>query len=246
MYVALGTALIGAVSGPRAARAVYELSVPFGSPPRTACSHCREPLPSSVVSRYGWAGRCGTCRAQLGPRVWLVALLCPVACALVGWRIGNDPSVIVFTAFAIGCVLLALIDVAVRRLPDVLTVPLAAIGLVGLATTSYMAQNMTPVLKGLIGAALAGGFFLALAWVRPDGEGMGLGDAKLAAVLGLYLGWLGWPSLTSGIFGGACLAAVYVGVMLATGRMDRKAAIPYGPFLLIGCWGVLLAAPLIR
>jgi leader peptidase (prepilin peptidase)/N-methyltransferase len=238
--VAIGTALLGAVSGPALARASYELSVPFGAPTRTACRHCETQLSGSPISWFGWAGRCHTCRRSLGPRVWLVALVAALAGALVGVRIGNDPAVVVFTAFALLCVLLAFVDIAVQRLPDVLTGPLAVLGVVGLGTTSYLAQDATPMMRGVIGAALAGGFFLTLAWLRPDGQGMGLGDAKLAGVLGLYLGWLSWKDLTLGIIAGSLLAMAYAVAMMAAGRMDRKSSVTYGPFLLLGAALALL------
>lgn len=240
MDIALGTALIGAICGPAVARAAYRLSVPAGEPLRTSCSHCDEELSPSLVARVGWAGRCEACKAAIGPPVWLVALLGLAAGALVGWRLGNDPSVVVFLAFALACVLLALVDVAVQRLPDVLTGPLAAVGVVGLSTTSYLAQDMSPVLRGLIGAALAGGFFLAIAWVSAPSDGMGLGDAKLAAVLGLFLGWLSWRDLTLGVLAGTLLAVLYAGVMVLTGRMDRKSPMTYGPFLMVGAALALL------
>jgi leader peptidase (prepilin peptidase)/N-methyltransferase len=100
---------------------------------------------------------------------------------------------------------------------------------------------MTPFSWGLIGAALAGGLFLALAWVRPDGEGMGLGDAKLAGLLGLFLGYLGWADLLLGLLVGTASAAVFALFMLRTGRMNRKSAVIYGPFLLLGAVVAVLA-----
>jgi leader peptidase (prepilin peptidase)/N-methyltransferase len=148
---------------------------------------------------------------------------------------------VAFSAFAMVCVLPTFIDVAVRRLPDMLTGPLAAFGLVGLGTTSYLARDVTPMYRGLIGAALVGGFYIALAWFRPDGTGMGLGDAKLAAVLGLYLGWLGWKDLVLGLFAGTFVAALFAVALVATGWADRRSSIPYGPFLLPGTAVALLA-----
>jgi leader peptidase (prepilin peptidase) / N-methyltransferase len=53
-------------------------------------------------------------------------------------------------------------------------------------------------------------------------------------VLGLYLGWLSWRDLATGILAGIALAAIYAGTMVATGRMDRKSSLAYGPFLLLG------------
>jgi leader peptidase (prepilin peptidase)/N-methyltransferase len=142
---------------------------------------------------------------------------------------------------ALGCVLLGFIDVAVQRLPDQLTGPLAVFSLVGLGTASYLARDMTPLLRGLIAAALAGGLLLAMAWVRPDEEGMGLGDAKLAGLLGLYLGYLGWADLTLGFLAGTAVASAFGIFMLRTKRWTRQSAVIYGPFLILGTFIAVLA-----
>ena len=234
MDVGVGTALVGALCGPALARGGYQMSVTAGAGARTHCGHCDEPLPTGWLRFATWTGRCGHCHTRLGPRVWLVAIVAAVGTFLVGHRLGNDPAVLTFTVFALGCVLLGFIDVAVRRLPDQLTAPLAVLGLVGLGTASYLAQDLTPLIRGLAGAALAGGFFLALAFARPDGDGMGLGDVKLAAVLGLYLTWLGWSDLVLAFMTGTVTATVFALYGLGTGRMDRKSAVTYGPFLILG------------
>jgi leader peptidase (prepilin peptidase)/N-methyltransferase len=230
----VATALVGALSGPALARGVYQLSVDAGTPARGTCRRCGERLPAGSVRFLLWTGRCGYCRTLLGPRVWLVALVAAIGAFAVGHRLGDDPALLTYMAFALGCVLLAFIDIAVRRLPDQLTAPLAGFGVVGLGTAGYLARDATPLLRGLIGAALAGGLFLALAWARPDGEGMGLGDAKLAGVLGLYLGWLSWGDLMLGILAGSTAATVFALWMLRTGRLTRRSAITYGPFLVLG------------
>jgi leader peptidase (prepilin peptidase)/N-methyltransferase len=234
MDVGLATALVGAALGPAVARGAYQLSVDAGTPARHRCSHCGERLPAGWFRFALWTGRCGACRETLGPKVWQVAIACAAAGFAVGHRLGNDPAVPVFLVFAVACVLLAFVDLAVRRLPDLLTAPLAVLGVVGLGTTAYLGRDMTPLVRGLIGAALAGGVFLALAWARPDGDGMGLGDAKLAAVLGLFLGYLGWRTLILGVFAGTLSAAVFSLAMIAAGRMSRKSTIAYGPFLILG------------
>ena len=234
MDVAVVTALVGALCGPALARGAYQMSVDAGTPARQRCGHCGERLPAGWARFALWTGRCGHCRDALGPRIWLVAVAAAVAGFAVGQRLGNDPVVLTFLVFAFGCVLLAFIDLAVRRLPDQLTAPLAVLGLVGLGTTCYLARDAGPFLRGLTAAALAGGLFLGLAWIRPDGEGMGLGDAKLAAVLGLFLGYLGWSDLVFGMFAGTFSAAAFALFMLRSGRMDRKSALTYGPFLILG------------
>ncbi|MFL6115463.1 MAG: prepilin peptidase [Catenulispora sp.] len=241
MDVGVGTALVAALCGPALARTVYQMSVDAGTPARNACRHCGEPLPAGRIRFALWTGRCAHCRGLLGPRVWLVVIVAALGGLVVGHRLGNDPAVVTYEVFALGAVLLVFIDIAVRRLPDQLTAPLAGLGLVGLGSASYLARDVTPFLRGLTGAALAGGLFLALAWARPDGEGMGLGDAKLAGVLGLYLGWLGWADLVLGILAGTTAATVFGLYMLRTGRMDRKSALTYGPFLMLGAVIALLA-----
>jgi leader peptidase (prepilin peptidase)/N-methyltransferase len=241
MDVGVATALVGALCGPALARGVYQMSVDEGTPARGKCRHCDTPLPAGRIRFALWTGRCGHCHGQLGPRVWLVAIVAAVGGFAVGHRLGNNPAIVAFTALALGCVLLAFIDIAVRRLPDQLTAPLAVIGLVGLGTASYLARDMTPFLRGLIAAALAGGFFLAMAWVRPDEEGMGLGDAKLAGVLGLFLGYLGWTDLVLGILVATAIASGFGIFMLRTGRMAKGAAVTYGPFLVLGTFIAVLA-----
>jgi leader peptidase (prepilin peptidase)/N-methyltransferase len=234
MVVGVVAALVGALLGPVLARTAYQMSVDAGTPARGACRHCGAELPAGWSRFLLWSGRCGRCRGMLGPRVWLVAGVGGVGGFVVGYRLGNDPALLAFLVFALGCVVLSFVDIAVRRLPDQLTAPLAAVGVVGLGTASYLARDMTPVLRGLIGAALAGGFFLALAWARPDGDGMGLGDAKLAGVLGLYLGWLGWRDLVVGILVGTVAATVFALYMVGSGRMGRRSVLTYGPFLVVG------------
>lgn len=240
MDVGVAIALVGAVLGPALARGVYQMSVDAGSPARHRCGACGMRLPAGWLRFAVWTGRCGQCRERLGPPVWQVAAASAIGGFAVGFRLGDDPAVPTFLAFSLGCVLLAFIDLAVRRLPDQLTAPLAALGVIGLGTTAYLGRDMTPLIRGLTGAALAGGLFLGLAYLKPDEEGMGLGDAKLGAVLGLFLGYLGWGELTLGVFAGTFAASVFALAMLRTGRMTRKSALAYGPFLLLGAFFAVL------
>jgi leader peptidase (prepilin peptidase)/N-methyltransferase len=242
MDIVIGTALFGAVCGPWVARCVYELAVDHGALARGSCRHCRRPLPASLVSRLAWTGRCPSCRSLLGPRVWLVTLASAVAAAIAGHRVGGGPAVATFAVFAVGCVLLLFVDIAARRLPYSVTGPLAAFGLVGLGTTSYLAQDMTPTLRGLVGAAIVGGLFLGVASIRADGDGIGLGDATLAALLGLYLGWLGWRDLFWGVFLGILLGGAFAAFLLYRRGSRRRLDFAYGPFLLVGAALIMLVS----
>jgi leader peptidase (prepilin peptidase)/N-methyltransferase len=92
--------------------------------------------------------------------------------------------------------------------------------------------------RALVGAVALFLLYGVLWFIRPDG--MGLGDVKLAGVLGLYLGYLSWAHLAVGAFGGFLLGGVVGAVLLVAGRAGRKSKIPFGPFMLAGAW---LAVP---
>jgi leader peptidase (prepilin peptidase)/N-methyltransferase len=75
--------------------------------------------------------------------------------------------------------------------------------------------------------------------------GMGFGDVKLAGVLGLFLGFLGWPELVVGTFSAFVLGGLFSIALLLTRRATRKSGIPFGPWMLAGAWcGILFGAPI--
>jgi leader peptidase (prepilin peptidase)/N-methyltransferase len=87
-------------------------------------------------------------------------------------------------------------------------------------------------------------FYFVLAFIYP--AGMGFGDVKLAGVLGLYLGWLGWAELVIGGFLGFLYGGVVGLLLMLVRRAGRKSQIPFGPFMLVGAltailWGGALA-----
>jgi leader peptidase (prepilin peptidase)/N-methyltransferase len=138
-------------------------------------------------------------------------------------------------------VLLSVIDESRLRLPDVLTVPLLLAGLVLVWINGWDDPAMRAIAAVIGGSALA-----AVAWIyrRVRGQdGLGLGDAKLYAASGA---WVGFEGLTSVLLT-ACLAALlFVSAAAVTGQKtyDRKSAIPFGPFLALGTWIVWLYGPL--
>jgi leader peptidase (prepilin peptidase)/N-methyltransferase len=132
------------------------------------------------------------------------------------------------------CVPIALVDLRRRIIPDRLTAPAAALAL---ALAAALDPGSLP--ERLVAAALAGGAFLAVALVAPDG--MGMGDVKLVAVLGLYLGAAVAVALVVALLAGTAFG---VAVMARRGvRAGRKAAIPFGPFLVLGGLVGLVAGP---
>jgi leader peptidase (prepilin peptidase) / N-methyltransferase len=134
---------------------------------------------------------------------------------------------------------LAFIDVAARRLPDVLTGAAFAGTAALLLADAATEGTWHAALRALLGAIALSGFYLLLFAISPSG--MGLGDVKAAAGLGIMLAWQGWPTLVIGGFAGFLLAAVYGTALLISGRSTRKQQIPFGPFMITGAFLVMLA-----
>jgi leader peptidase (prepilin peptidase)/N-methyltransferase len=129
-------------------------------------------------------------------------------------------------------VALAFIDAAIRRLPDPLT-GAAFAGTLGLLAVAALTGGHPGQLgRAAIAAAALCGFYLALFVIRPSG--MGLGDVKLAAGVGVALGWLGWQAVVAGTFLTFALAAVYGIALLLLHRANRTSQLPLGPFIVLG------------
>lgn len=173
------------------------------------------------------------------------ATIAPVVLAaliIAGWScVVMPPSALLFVSCVLGWTLLALamIDALVFRLPDILTLPLVVAGLLA----SFFLPDPAP-LGHLIGAAA--GFFILYAiavayrWLRGR-EGLGLGDAKLVAAAGA---WLGWQALPQVVLIGCVAAILWVGIAaLRRGRAALSERIPFGVPLCFAFWIVWLYGP---
>jgi leader peptidase (prepilin peptidase)/N-methyltransferase len=129
-------------------------------------------------------------------------------------------------------VLLAVIDGQHKLLPDRVTLPSIGIGAGLLAVAAVATGNGAPLLRSVLGAVVLYVVFVVLVLISP--RSIGMGDAKLAALLGLYLGWLGWEVLLLGTAAGFVVQAVLALVLLATRRIGFRGELPFGPAMLIG------------
>ncbi|MGQ0631583.1 MAG: prepilin peptidase [Sporichthyaceae bacterium] len=147
-------------------------------------------------------------------------------------RLAGDPTLPAILFVSIVGVALARIDIAVRRLPFVITVPMFPAAAALLIAPAAVGSEVS-----LLRAATSAGVWLATYWtihVASRGRGLGLGDVVLAPTLGLVLGGLGWGPSLVGLVAGFLLAATLGAVLLVGGRATMKAAIPFGPFMLAG------------
>ena len=150
------------------------------------------------------------------------------------------PALLYLAAISIA---LALIDLDTHTLPNRIVLPAYPIGVLLLVVATIASGDWGDLLRASIGAAALFAFYLVLVLVYPGG--MGLGDVKLAGVLGLFLGYLGWPAFIIGAFAAFVLGGLYAIVLLVTRRVARTGGIPFGPWMLAGAWiGILGGSPL--
>ncbi|MES4888176.1 A24 family peptidase [Streptomyces sp. NPDC096012] len=168
----------------------------------------------------------------------LPAAVTALICAALAAATGTRPELAVWLLLAPVGVLLAVVDVRVQRLPDPLTLPLAAAALALLGLAALLPEHAGHWLTALYGALALGAGYYVLFRVNP--AGMGFGDVKLAVGAGAVLGWYGWSTVLLGTFAGFLLGALYGGALVVVRRAGRKTAIPFGPFLLAGALAGLL------
>jgi leader peptidase (prepilin peptidase)/N-methyltransferase len=130
---------------------------------------------------------------------------------------------------AIG-VVLTLVDLDSRRLPDAIVLPSYPVVAVLLTLSAAWRHDWWSLARAAIGAAALFGFFFALAFAHP--AGMGFGDVKLAGVLGGLLAYLSWSTLMLGALGAFVLGSVAGVAVIASRRGNRRTALPFGPFMI--------------
>ncbi|GGP35238.1 prepilin peptidase [Streptomyces sindenensis] len=171
----------------------------------------------------------------------LAPLVTALACVALAAATGARPELVAWLVLAPVAVLLAVVDRRVHRLPDPLTLPLAAAAVLLLGGAALLPGHAGSWTSGLLGGLALGGFYLLLFLINPNG--MGFGDVKLAIALGVALGWHGWTVLFLGGFAGFLFGAAYGLALVLLRRAGRRTGIPFGPFMIAGALiGVLLGS----
>ncbi|MGO4104373.1 A24 family peptidase [Leifsonia sp. YAF41] len=225
------------------------------SPP-SACPRCGAAIrPYDNIPVVSWLllrGKCRSCNTSISVRYPLVEAGTGAAFAAVavwvgqGWSEVSTSSttgvdlvvgVLVLVAYlylAAVSIALALIDLDVHRLPNSIVLPSYIVGIVLLGSAGVVSGDYGSLLRAGIGLAALWAVYLVMALAYPGG--MGFGDVKLAGVLGLFLGYLGWGSLIVGAFSAFLLGGLFALGLLIARRATRKSGIPFGPWMLAGTW----------
>jgi leader peptidase (prepilin peptidase)/N-methyltransferase len=241
----LAAALVGLVVGSYLNVVIYRLPRDLSTvTPASRCPACGAPIRAidnlPLLSWLWLRGRCRDCGASIGVRYPLVELA--TAVGFVGSVLRFGPTRAALAAALLYALLLALafIDFDHLLLPDKLTLPGIALGL-----AAQLALPAGSLARGLAGALVGAGFLLAVAgaWQLARGaEGMGLGDVKMLAMIGAFLG-VGGVVVTLVV---GTLVGSLVGLsLIAAGRVEMGSKLPFGVFLAAGGVVALFAGDLL-
>lgn len=229
------------------------------SNPPSHCPKCDAPIHwydnVPVVSWLVLGGRCRSCKAPISPRYPAVELLCGVLWVAAGWKFGESFTALAAALLFYLLVLLAFIDWDTMRLPNSLVAIMFGLGLVGAVVSQLTGVPITPLLAAaesgplsqpLVGAAVgavsAAGLVLLIGLVYSavrGGQGYGIGDVKLLAAMGVYLGLYSLMAL----FFGTLIGAAYGVISASRAGEGGRHRFPFGPFLAIGAVIAALAGP---
>jgi len=200
--------------------------------PRSACPSCSTPIAwydnLPILSWIVLGGKCRKCRTAISFRYPLVEAVGGSLAALAVVIYGVSPVTIEVVVFAWLSLALALIDLEHQILPDVMTYPAIAFGLV-FSWFGGLTFFVDSVAGALVGAALPAGVILLYRWLRGV-DGMGWGDVKYLAAIGAVVGLQGCLMV---LVVAAILGAIVGGFLIATGRGSGQTALPFGTFLAV-------------
>jgi leader peptidase (prepilin peptidase)/N-methyltransferase len=205
--------------------------------PGSHCTTCGEAVrPYDNVPVLSWLllrGRCRGCGDRISARYPAIELVTGLVFAAIAIVNGFDRDLLLELPFAAMLIAVAGIDLEHRIVPNKILLPMAVWGI---GAGAAVRPDMLPEL--LIGGAAAFTFLFVAALVHP--KGMGMGDVKLAGVMGLYLGASVAPALLIGFLTGS---VVGVAILAKHGAAGRKRGVPFAPFLALGGIVALLVGP---
>ena len=209
--------------------------------PSSACPHCKRELSwyenVPVLSWLVLRARCRTCNSPISIRYPFVEALTSALFVAAWWYYGPGPLLASRLVFGCALIVLFAIDLEHHLLPNVITLPGIAIGFAfSLFTEPGWASSLIGILAG--GGVL---YLIAVAyfWIRHE-EGLGMGDPKMLAMIGAFLGWkLTLLTLMLGSLSGSVIGVA----LIAAGRGTMKYALPFGCFLAVGAAAAATIGP---
>ena len=213
--------------------------------PPSHCPKCKREIffydNIPILSYMFLLGHCRSCGERISPRYVFVEVLTGALATVIYYQFGLGLTSLAAFVFVGALIVISFIDLDVRIVPDTISIPGIAVGLLFSFVARYFISDpsdvIPPPLNALLGILMGGGVLLAVAWTyqRLTGvNGMGGGDIKLLAMIGSFLGWQAIPFTI--FFASLSGSVIGLGVMFATGA-GRRLALPFAPFL---CFGAAL------
>ncbi|HWP58735.1 MAG TPA: prepilin peptidase [Candidatus Acidoferrales bacterium] len=210
--------------------------------PSSRCPACKTPIRYydniPLISYIVLLGRCRSCKAKISPRYfWVELITATMAVALIN-MFGLGFTFLVTFVLMAALIVIAFIDLDVRIVPDVISLPGIVLGflfsLINAWAVSNPSEFLPSPLSSFLGILLGGGVLLGVAWVYQaitGVEGMGGGDVKLLAMIGAFLGW---PAVPLTLFLGSLGGSVIGLALMLTKGVGGKYVLPFAPFLCLG------------
>ncbi|MBV9935013.1 MAG: prepilin peptidase [Actinobacteria bacterium] len=171
-------------------------------------------------------------RRPASGREWWVVVGCVALFAALGFRFGADRAVPAYLVLAASLLAISVIDLKLYIVPNRIVYPTLAIAIPLLIGAALLQHHNDAIKTAAIGSVAAWFFLLVVHFIQPGG--MGFGDVRLAAILGLYLGWINLRLVLWGMLAGFVLGAVIGLGLIVFGGRGRKEAVPFAPFLAAG------------
>ena len=246
MMVGLLTFLFGAIVG--SFLNVCILRIPKEESvvhPPSHCPACKNPIRFydnlPLISYVMLLGRCRACGERISPRYFAVELLMAALALALYYQFGLGLAFFASFVFVAALIVISFIDLDVRIVPDVISLPGIVVGLLFSVIGRFVLNDPYELVpspwSSILGILIGGGVLLALAWayeVFTGVEGMGGGDIKLLAMIGAFLGW---PSIPVTLFFSSLGGSIIGLTAMIIKGVGRKYALPFAPFL---CLGALL------
>ena len=236
--------ILGSLWGSFANVCIYRLPLKGGVVKgRSFCPKCKkkilwyENIP--ILSYLILGGKCSKCKKKISTQYLIVEAISIISFLIIYYLFGISLTTILLIILFLSFLIIFFIDLKHYIIPDVLTFPMMALGFF-----KSFDPNLSPIFPNYINSLLGGIIGYGIIWLLiifykkiRNKEGMGLGDAKLLAVIGFWFGWISIPFV---IFLSSVTALIIVTPDLLKKSKKLTSEIPFGPYIIIGTFIYLL------